>query len=537
MRVVLLALDGDVLRARRVLEDKFPEATIVAVSRSSFETGSVAERLNFFRTLRADIFAVSIENLASQHGQNKISLLATLTGASELVLLDAQGRFSSESRGRLLLKTPGRVSRDAWLSSLAIMRSRRELARLEKAANNNLSVLAVESKSNPEIAFLRATPGPGTQAGGASSHITGFINAVRKEGIKIRVIANDQIAGLNEATVPFTLIPLQPYGSTRSAFDLRNNLVFTQGTLKALAASPPDLIYQRYSRFTWAGVAASLSVGRPLFLEYNGSEVWVGKHWDNAGMLKMLERVEQLNLKMAQRIFVVAEVERQNLLRAGVPDKRIVVNPNGVDPDVFRPGVGGEEVRKRLALDDQDVLVGFVGSFGPWHGVVELVKAAALIPEDLRLHFIMIGSGKLRQLTEDMVTHYGLQDRVTFTGSVAHDEVPALLDACDILASPHVQLDGGVDFFGSPTKLFEYMAMGKAIVASNLGQIGEVLTHEETALLVEPGDVHALADAITRLAGSQTLRDDLGKTARRLAIERYTWTINAKRVLEEYRSL
>ena len=113
----------------------------------------------------------------------------------------------------------------------------------------------------------------------------------------------------------------------------------------------------------------------------------------------------------------------------------------------------------------------------------------------------------------------------------------ASTDACDFLLSPHVPLEDGSDFFGSPTKLFEYMAMGKAIVASRLGQIGEVLSDEETALLVEPGNVPQLAEAIVRMANSAELRQRLGAAARMAAIERHTWKRNAQRVIDRYQSL
>src|SRR5262249_15333070 len=93
------------------------------------------------------------------------------------------------------------------------------------------------------------------------------------------------------------------------------------------------------------------------------------------------------------------------------------------------------------------------------------------------------------------------------------------------------------EFFGSPTKIFEYMAMGKGIVASRLGQIGEVLTNGETALLVEPGDVEALREAIVRLIQDRELREALGAKAREVAEREHTWTHNAQRVLDEFQSL
>jgi glycosyltransferase involved in cell wall biosynthesis len=92
-------------------------------------------------------------------------------------------------------------------------------------------------------------------------------------------------------------------------------------------------------------------------------------------------------------------------------------------------------------------------------------------------------------------------------------------------------MPGGTPFFGSPTKLFEYIAMGKSIAASALDQIGEVLEHGRTALLVKPGDPGELVEAIKRLAADERLRIELGRKARETALERHTWRQNARRVL------
>jgi glycosyltransferase involved in cell wall biosynthesis len=384
---------------------------------------------------------------------------------------------------------------------------------------------------------LRTTPTAGTHVGGASSHINGFINAALEAGARIRVLSNDRIAGLDETRVALDIIEPESEGLTRAAFDVRNSLLFSQRASALIKQAPLDFVYQRYSRFSWAGVAASLATRRPLFLEYNGSEVWMGRHWDRMGLFDLLERTERLNLSAASRIFVVADVERRNLERAGVSPDKIIVNPNGVDTRRFRPGVGGAAVRAEQGIGDDETLVGFTGTFGPWHGVAALAEAITLIPPEARMRFLLVGSGSLRGQVEGILREGGALARVHFTGAVAHERVPALLDACDVLASPHVPLAEGTEFFGSPTKLFEYMAMGKGIVASRLGQIADVLTDDATALLVEPGDVHALKNALLRLAASRELRERLGAAARETCIARYTWTHNATRVLDAYRAL
>src|SRR6185369_9028033 len=208
--------------------------------------------------------------------------------------------------------------------------------------------------------------------------------------------------------------------------------------------------------------------------------------------------------------------------------------PNGVDVERFRPGVGGVDVRRELRIEDDEVVAGFVGTFGPWHGVEKLAEAIKTIPTNVRVRFLLVGSGSLHAEVEKLLAE---EKRVIFTGAVAHDRVPKLLDACDILVAPHVPLADGSEFFGSPTKIFEYMAMGKGIVASRLGQIGEVLVDGETALLVEPGNVDELRSAIVKLIESETLRTSLGAKAREVAEREHTWLRNASCVIEAYQSL
>ena len=163
-----------------------------------------------------------------------------------------------------------------------------------------------------------------------------------------------------------------------------------------------------------------------------------------------------------------------------------------------------------------------------------LATAITLIPQNEPVRFLLIGSGALSATVEEILRAGGAEQRAIIAGSVPHERVATLLDACDVLVSPHIPLQDGSEFFGSPTKLFEYMAMGKAIIASRLGQIADALTDETSALLVEPGNVQHLTQALLRLGKSPDLRQRLGAAARIEAIRNYTWTHNAERVLRAY---
>jgi len=544
MKVVLLVLGGDATRARERIGRLYPQSEIDDLPRAVIEQAGSVQSLGALRQRRADVFAVATERLAWQQGQNALLLFGALGGAHRVILLDAHGARREETRAHILAAAPARLAREILLSASTVARAWRELKRLEQlvASNQPSPERATRRRTGKDasddelkIAFIRATPGAGTQVGGATSHINGFLDAARRHGAHIKVISNDRIAGLDELKTSLTLIEPEPSGITRAIFDLRNGMLFSDRAAREIERQAPDLIYQRYSRFSWAGVAASLGTGRTLFLEYNGSEVWMGKHWDGTGMPALLARCEKLNLAAAARVFVVSEVERRNLERVGVDPRKIVVNPNGVDVEKFRPNVGGTRVRQELGVRADETLVGFVGTFGPWHGVVTLAEAITLMPADARVRFLLIGGGTLRAEVERILKETATERRAILRGAVEHERVPALLDACDVLASPHVGMADGSEFFGSPTKLFEYMAMGKGIVASRLGQIAEVLRDDETALLVKPGDARQLSEAILRLANSPTLRERLGAAARREAHARYTWMHNAARILDAYR--
>ena len=537
MKVVLLALSGDLSRWQDKITELYPDCSIEFISRTEFETGSHLKRLKALRALHPDVLAIATERLPWQRGQNLFMLFGALAGAREVLMIDAHGGLIKKSRSNVLLGAPVRLSRETITGANDMAQSRRELQRLEEETLKFSDVrrgAPAQSHARLRVVFLRSTPGPGTQAGGAASHIKGVVEGLESLGVEVRIISNDQIAGLNVSEDRFDVIPPQPGGGSRALFDIHNNLVFTRGAVPLIERIRPDFIYQRYARFSWAGVVAANQTKRPLLLEYNGSEVWVGKHWDRVGSLELLERYERLNLDAAARIFVVSEVERRNLEGRGVDGQKIVVNPNGVDVERFRPGVGGVDVRRELQIEDDEVVAGFVGTFGPWHGVEKLAEAIKTIPGSVRARFLLVGSGSLHAEVEKLLEE---EKRVIFTGGVAHERVPRLLDACDILVAPHVPLADGSEFFGSPTKIFEYMAMGKGIVASRLGQIGEVLIDGETALLVAPGDVEELRAAIMRLVELEELRKSLGARAREVAEREHTWTRNAQRVLDAYKSL
>jgi glycosyltransferase involved in cell wall biosynthesis len=375
-------------------------------------------------------------------------------------------------------------------------------------------------------------------SGGAISHIRGFLYALKDLGKTCRVFAAHPLAQTafeNEVVRAGS----KPYFFWEAAA-LSFNFVFADGVHARLAGASPGFLYQRHCRFSIVGALLSRRLKAPLILEYNGSEAWIADHWDPTFFRGLVRLCEEVTLRSAARIVVVSEALKAELLQRGFPENRIRVNPNGVDPQFFYPGRGRVAGRRELAVGPHEVLVGFVGSFSLWHGIGVLQQAILRLlskEQPCRLRFVLMGDGLLQgEIRSALALHEAAGD-VIFTGSIPSDEVAEYLDAADILVSPHIPTPDGSRFFGSPTKLFEYMAAGKAIVASRLEQLAEVLEHGRTAWLTAPGDVEELASAILLLAMDPMKREALGAAARQEAIAHHSWAQNVANALNETASV
>jgi glycosyltransferase involved in cell wall biosynthesis len=146
---------------------------------------------------------------------------------------------------------------------------------------------------------------------------------------------------------------------------------------------------------------------------------------------------------------------------------------------------------------------------------------------DPSTHLLLVGDGPLRPRFEEEVRNAGLQEAVTFVGGVAHREVPYHVAAMDVAVAPYPALE---EHYYSPLKLFEYMAAGRAVVASQVGQVAEIVVDGVTGLLFQPGDRAGFVDCIWRLKKDAVLRDELGRRARVACLE-HTWSGNAARVM------
>jgi glycosyltransferase involved in cell wall biosynthesis len=203
----------------------------------------------------------------------------------------------------------------------------------------------------------------------------------------------------------------------------------------------------------------------------------------------------------------------------------VLVLPNAVDVRHLDAAVDGVRQNGNGAGAAR---LGWAGSFGPWHGSEMAVRALAQLPPDVEL--VMVGDGDERAACESLSRRLGVADRIEWTGALPHDAALRTLAQCDVLVSPHTPLRDR-PFFGSPTKIFEYMALGRPIVASDLGQIGEILRDGVTARLVEPADVDDLVKAIVEVLRSPDRGRSLAESARRDAAANHTWDERARELV------
>lgn len=393
--------------------------------------------------------------------------------------------------------------------------------------------------------YLRSVYWFGLVSGGSVGHTSGVINALRKKGV-LEVVSNDALSGVTGPVtiVPPLRLPGLPQGLQEVLYNLK--LLFCVPGVKGCR-----FLYQRYSGYSFAGALLARRHKVPLVLEFNSSDLWKEIHWpiEYAGLKKVLNFVykyvvklpllyllESFNLRCADLVVVVSKTLEESLLRRGVPPEKILVNPNGIDPQIYSPAVDGTAVKRCYDLEGK-VVVGFIGTFGQWHGALEMVRAIGRFfekhPEKVEtVRFLLIGEGLLFDQCREIIAAGPFARCVIFTGGISQGEGPRHLAACDLFLSPHIPNPDGSPFFGSPTKLFEYMGMGRGIIASELGQIGELIVDGHSGLLVPPGDVEKLAGAIFRLVEDERLRRSLGEHARDRVLEAHTWEHHVERTLE-----
>ncbi len=405
-----------------------------------------------------------------------------------------------------------------------------EVAQFAQARRRALVSRPVDDRRD---AVLGIWPGaPGANVGGSVTHMSGILAAFRDLGFRVGLLAlGPPPAQLTELAddVEVAQAPSHAARLTGEIAKVCSNRLVREAGQRLLGRLRPRLVYQRHEAFATFGVDVAEAARAPLVLEWNNSEAWAHHHWHVASPAKrafspLAAAMEHHVLSRSRLIVAVSTHSAEMALEGGAAAEAVLVLPNGVDIEAIdRAGRGA--VR---AANDSTAVVGWVGSFESWHGADVLVRALALL--DGNVHAMLVGDGTQRTRCESLARELGVEQRIEWTGSLPHPEAVRRLAACDLLASPHVQMQER-PFFGSPTKVFEYMATGRPIVASKLEQIGEILDHDRTAVLVAPGDAEDLARGIEAVLDLPDRGLELGLAARREAETHHTWDARVRAIL------
>jgi len=290
-----------------------------------------------------------------------------------------------------------------------------------------------------------------------------------------------------------------------------------------------DLIYERQAFFLGAGAYLARATQTPYFVEVN--ELAGEKRVRGQVLVPLAKRIERYVFQRADQIIVVSDFLKDKIAESGVDERKIQVMPNGVDPEIFTPTVDGAGIRDKLGIEPSSIVIGFVGWLVPWHSLEMLVEVLSLLAPKYPVRLLLVGDGVLRDSLEALARERGVSGRVILAGAVPYAEVPRYVKAMDICVIP------AANAYRSPIKLFEYMAMGKAVVAPDHQPIVRVMRSGESGIAFRAGDQDDLRAALVNLIENQERREELGTKARAHVLQNHLWRHNAEKVMSLYEEI
>lgn len=363
-------------------------------------------------------------------------------------------------------------------------------------------------------------------ADGQAVHIDELTSALRNRGHEVIIVGPGGHDGRGPGQDDDMVKTLRRY-LPRALYELLEisySLVAYRRLKTAYRRHRPDILYERANLFLPVGVRLKRRYELPMLLEVNAPLFQQRNQFGGIALTRLARWSEEMTWRGADYVLPVTHALAEIIRDAGVPDERIVVIPNAIDPDRFMREVDNDLVKRRLGLKDKIVL-GFTGFVRDWHALENVVKLLATDEWGPDYHLLIVGDGPGRQALEQRARELGVAQSLTFTGSVPHDDVPQYIAAFDVALQP------GVTPYASPLKLFEYMALGRAIIAPDTPNIREILVHDKTAMLFDPNMAGSLGSAIKLVCQDPSLRVRLGTTARQAIRDRkLTWEDNALRI-------
>lgn len=362
---------------------------------------------------------------------------------------------------------------------------------------------------------------------GQDVHIEELVAALKRRGHDVVMVGpragRDSGFGSDGGVIVGLIKRLIP-GALYEIMEIAYTVVAYRRLRRAYLDHKPDVLYERYNLHLLAGLWLKARHGVPFLLEVNAPLAHERSRFGGLALKGLAAWAERRVWSAADFVLPVTDVLAGFIRAAGVPDARIRIIPNGINRDRFPASADGEEARRELGLEGK-LILGFTGFMRTWHGLPRVIDLIAGMKDDDRPHFLVVGDGPARAELEAHARDQGVAHCLSVLGIVERDRVGRYVAAFDIALQPQVVP------YASPLKLFEYMALGRTIVAPDQDNIREVLRDGENAVLFDAEAPDGFRDAVLSLCRDGDLRRRLGRAAAQTVEDRdFTWDGNAGRV-------
>lgn len=292
---------------------------------------------------------------------------------------------------------------------------------------------------------------------------------------------------------------------------------------RAFLAHRPDFLYERHNLYLLAGAWLKRRHKVPYLLEVNAPLFRERQAHGGLGLPALARLTEAWVWRQADYLLPVTGVLARIIEESGVPSERVVVIPNGIDPERFRDFLPLDSAKRKLGLEGCFVL-GFTGFVREWNRLDRVIDYVAR-PDNGACRLVVVGDGPAVPALKARAKRLEVEERVRFVGVVDRDAVRDWVAAFDVALLP------AVTEYASPLKLFEYLALGRAIVAPSQPNLCEILRHGENAMLFDADSEAGLSQALDAMKGDAARRAALGRAAARsIEAAGLTWARNASRV-------
>lgn len=377
------------------------------------------------------------------------------------------------------------------------------------------------------------TQGKGVEA----VHLQGIAGGMRDCGLKGTIISPPGVEVSTKDVKKGAARALARYAPQIlfELLELLSNLAAFRSLERAKREQGCDIIYDRYAFLGISAYWAARLWGVPLVVEVNylfESDLSLRSRSRIFGPLT--RACERRVFRQADLLLPVSSKLKDDLIRLGYDQKKILVSPNAVDLSYFpRYSLKSEGIMKKLNISPTDTVIGFVGSFAPWHRVDILLDACTKLTNtgDHSITLLLIGDGATRAEMEQAAKRLPPNIKATFTGFVPHDELAGHISVMDIAVMPHS------NDYGSPMKVFEYMALGKAVVAPDFSPLRDAINDGDDGLLFPPEDAEDLKDKLALLISEDRLRESIGKQARERVENEHNWKSRCGKILQQLQTI